>query len=126
MRRRRLIWGNRVVIMTFTPFVRGFTKTFLVVMAALAGVLLAAPGFAQTFPKLAGHPVVDQAGIIPAPEEAALNAQLLDLQKQTGHQLAVATIGSLEGHDLGAYGYPLGRARGNGGNGEHDGAALLF
>src|SRR3546814_5615694 len=86
-------WSSDVCSSDLTPFVRGFTKTFLVVMAALAGVLLAAPGFAQTFPKLAGHHVVDQAGIIPAPEEAALNAQLLDLQKQNGHQLVVATIG---------------------------------
>src|SRR3546814_12960070 len=93
-------------------------------MAALAGVLLAAPGSAQTFPKLAGHPVVDQAGIIPAPEEAALNAQLLDLQKQTGHQHVVATIGSLEGPDIGDYGYQLGRSWGIGGKGE-DGCVVF-
>lgn len=79
--------------------------------AALSGLLLlfAAPAAAQSFPKLAGSPVVDQADIIPAAEEAALNAQLLDLEKRTGHQLVVATVKDLEGRDVADYGYRLGR-----------------
>src|SRR3546814_12055832 len=87
---------------------------------------MAAPSWAQNHPNRAGHPVSDQAGIIPAPEEAALNAQLLDLQKQTGHQRVVATSGSLEGHDIGDYGYQLGRAWGIGGKGENDGVVFLI
>ncbi len=51
---------------------------------ALGLSLFAAPAAAQTFPKLAGAPVVDQADIIPAAEEAALNTQLLDLEKKPG------------------------------------------
>ena len=62
---------------------------------ALGFSLVAAPVAAQTFPKLAGNPVVDQADIIPAAEEAALNTQLLELQQRTGHQLVVATVGDL-------------------------------
>ena len=63
------------------------TPTFLrsLAAAALSGLLLLAmPAAAQTFPKLAGNPVVDQADIIPAAEEAALNAQLLELGIERG------------------------------------------
>ena len=62
---------------------------------ALSLSLLAMPATAQSFPKLAGNPVVDQADIIPAAEEAALNTQFLDLEKRTGHQLVVATVSDL-------------------------------
>src|SRR3546814_12675781 len=78
--------------------------------AVLSGLLLtAAPATAQTFPKLAGNPVVDQADIIPAAEETALNTQLLELQQKTGHQLVVATVSDLEGLDVSAYGLRPGR-----------------
>ncbi|WP_447761482.1 TPM domain-containing protein [Sphingopyxis panaciterrae] len=96
--------------------------------AALAGLLLltAEPAAAQTFPKLAGNPVVDQADIIPAAEEAALNAQLLDLEKTTGHQLVVATVNDLEGNDIADYGYKLGRAWGIGDEAKDDGVVFLI
>lgn len=93
---------------------------------ALGFSLLAAPAAAQTFPKLAGAPVVDQAGIIPAGEEAALNAQLLDLEKTTGHQLVVATVGDLEGRDVADYGYRLGRAWAIGDAEKDDGVVFLI
>ena len=95
--------------------------------AALSGLLLtAAPADAQTFPKLAGNPVVDQANIIPAAEEAALNAQLLDLQQKTGHQLVVATVSDLEGNDVADYGYKLGRAWQIGDKEKDDGVVFLI
>lgn len=95
--------------------------------AALSGLLLlAAPAFAQTFPKLAGNPVVDQADIIPAAEEAALNAQLLDLEKSTGHQLVVATVSDLEGRDVSDYGYRLGREWQIGDAEKDDGVVFLI
>lgn len=93
---------------------------------ALAFSLLAAPAAAQTFPKLAGNPVVDQADIIPAAEEAALNTQLLDLQTRTGHQLVVATVKDLEGNDIADYGYKLGRAWGIGDEAKDDGVVFLI
>ncbi|MEI4508798.1 TPM domain-containing protein [Sphingopyxis sp. CCNWLW253] len=97
------------------------------VTAALTGLLvLAGPAAAQTFPKLAGNPVVDQADIIPAAEEAALNAQLLDLEKTTGHQLVVATVSDLEGNDVSEYGYKLGRAWGIGDEAKDDGVVFLI
>ncbi len=95
--------------------------------AALWGLLLLAlPATAQTFPKLAGNPVVDQADIIPAAEEAALNAQLLELEKTTGHQLVVATVNDLEGRDVADYGYRLGREWGIGDAEKDDGVVFLI
>lgn len=95
--------------------------------AALSGLLLfAAPAAAQSFPKLAGSPVVDQADIIPAAEEAVLNAQLLDLEKRTGHQLVVATVKDLEGRDVADYGYRLGREWGIGDAERDDGVVFLI
>lgn len=97
------------------------------VTAALTGLLvLAGPAAAQTFPKLAGNPVVDQADIIPAAEEAALNTQLLELEKTTGHQLVVATVSDLEGNDVSEYGYKLGRAWGIGDEAKDDGVVFLI
>lgn len=95
--------------------------------AALSGLLLLAlPAAAQTFPKLAGNPVVDQADIIPASDEAALNAQLLELEKTTGHQLVVATVRDLEGRDVADYGYRLGRAWQIGDAEKDDGVVFLI
>mgnify|MGYP001806774776 CR=1 FL=1 len=97
------------------------------VTAALTGLLvLAGPAAAQTFPKLAGNPVVDQAGIIPAAEEAALNTQLLELEKTTGHQLVVATVSDLEGNDVSEYGYKLGREWKIGDEARDDGVVFLI
>ena len=93
---------------------------------ALGLSLLAAPATAQTFPKLAGNPVVDQADIIPAAEEAALNTQLLELEKRTGHQFVVATIKDLEGRDVADYGYRLGREWGIGDEARDDGVVFLI
>lgn len=93
----------------------------------LAGLLLlGGPAAAQTFPTLAGNPVVDQADIIPPAEEAALNTQLLELEKTTGHQLVVATVTDLEDNDIADYGYKLGRAWGIGDEARDDGVVFLI
>ena len=95
--------------------------------AVLSGLLLtAAPATAQTFPKLAGNPVVDQADIIPAAEETALNTQLLELQQKTGHQLVVATVSDLEGRDVSDYGYRVGREWQIGDKEKDDGVVFLI
>lgn len=93
---------------------------------ALCASLVAIPAAAQTFPKLAGNPVVDQADIIPAAEETALNTQLLELEKTTGHQLVVATVSDLEGHDVADYGYRLGREWQIGDKEKDDGVVFLI
>src|SRR3546814_12337285 len=91
---------------------------------ALGMALVASPAAAQSFPELTGR-VVDQADIIPPAEEASLTAQLEQLEKASGHQLVVATVASLEGHDVGDYGYRLGRAWGIGGKEANDGVVFL-
>lgn len=100
----------------------GWIGSLVVLLCAL---LLALPSHAQTFPKLAGEPVVDAADLLNPAQEAALNAKLKGLETSTGHQLAVATIPSLEGRDIADYGYQLGRAWGIGKQGTNDGVVLI-
>lgn len=93
---------------------------------ALGLSLLAVPAAAQNFPKRTTEPVVDQADIIPADKEAELNQQLEKLNKDSGHQFVVATVNSLEGHDIADYGYKLGRAWGIGSKDNNDGVVFLI
>jgi len=90
------------------------------------GVIVSAPATAQTFPQRATETVVDQADIIPADKEAALNAQLTQLFETTGRQLVVATVNDLEGHDVADYGYRLGREWGIGDAEKDDGVVFLI
>jgi uncharacterized protein len=92
---------------------------------ALGLSLLATPAMAQSFPKLTGR-VVDQADIIPPAEEARLDAQLQQLETTTGHQLVVATVRDLEGHDVADYGYRLGREWQIGDKEKDDGVVFLI
>lgn len=96
----------------------GCIATLLLCVAAL-------PAHAQSFPKLAGEPVVDAANLLDPAQEAALNAKLKGIEAATGHQVAVATIPSLEGRDIADYGYQLGRAWGIGKQGANDGVVLI-
>jgi uncharacterized protein len=54
---------------------------------------------ALDFPALTGR-VVDQAGIIPAADRSALEMKLKGLEDQSGIQLVVATVPSLQGADI--------------------------
>ena len=92
---------------------------------ALGLALAASPAAAQNFPKLTAR-VVDEAGIIPADREAALNVQLEQLEAASGHQLVVATVNSLDGRDVADYGYQLGRAWGIGDKELDDGVVFLI
>lgn len=83
------------------------------------------PASAQTFPKLAGEPVVDAANLLDPAQEAALNAKLKGIQATSGHQVAVATIPDLEGRDIADYGYRLGRAWGLGSKEKDNGVVLI-
>ncbi len=95
------------------------------VIALLLTILCVLPAHAQTFPKLAGEPVVDAANLLDPAQEAALNAKLKSIETATGHQVTVATIPSLEGRDIADYGYQLGRAWGIGKQGTNDGVVLI-
>jgi uncharacterized protein len=91
---------------------------------ALVALILAAPSFAQSFPKFTGF-VVDAANVLPPDREAALAASLEALQKDTGRQLVVATIPDLQGYPIEDYGYRLGRAWGVGLKDLDNGAILI-
>jgi uncharacterized protein len=81
-------------------------------------------GQGPRFPSLTGR-VVDAANIIPDDAEARLDQKLAALQTQSGRQLVVTTLPSLEGYDISDYGYQLGRAWGIGSKEKNDGALLI-
>ncbi|HEX4158479.1 MAG TPA: TPM domain-containing protein [Rhizomicrobium sp.] len=97
-----------------------------VLICGLAGLLLAicATQAALTFPPLTGR-VVDDAHILSADTQEKLTALLAQEEKQTGNQIVVATLPSLQGMPLEQYGYQLGRAWGIGQKGKNNGALLI-
>lgn len=95
------------------------------VWALLLILILAVPAFAAPkFPPLTGR-VVDDAGLLSPAAEAKLTAELAALEQQTGHQLVVATLPTLQGYEIEDYGYQLLRAWGVGRKKEDDGAILI-
>jgi uncharacterized protein len=96
-------------------------RLFLTLVLAL---FLSTPGAAQNFPKLTGR-VVDRANLLDPGREAALSAKLEALERQTGRQLVVATIPSLQGRTIEDFGYRLGRAWGIGSAEKDDGVLLI-
>ena len=93
----------------------------------LALILVALPSMAQaaiSFPTLSGR-VVDEAQLLTPQQEAELTTKLAALEGQTGDQLIVVTLNSLQGQDIADYGYQLGRHWGIGQK-ENDGGALLI
>jgi uncharacterized protein len=96
------------------------------VLCGLACLLLAICGAqaALTFPPLTGR-VVDDAHVLSAQTQDQLTALLAQEEKQTGNQIVVATLPSLQGAALEQYGYQLGRAWGIGQKGKNNGALLI-
>jgi uncharacterized protein len=84
-----------------------------------------APAQAQTFPKPNNTRVVDTANLIAPADETALDAKLAAYEKETGRQMVVATIPSLEGYPIEDYGYRLGRTWGIGSKEKDDGTLLI-
>jgi len=76
---------------------------------AVALVFVATVAAALTFPPLTGR-IVDQAGIISAQAESAMEPELADLEARSGIQLVVATVGSLDGEEIEPYANALFRA----------------
>jgi len=97
-----------------------------VVIAAAALFAFSALGAdaAPRFPTLTGR-VVDQAQILSAAAEAELDGKLVSLENQTGRQVVVTTLASLQGLEIEEYGYQLGRAWGIGSKDDDDGALLI-
>ena len=95
-------------------------------IAALAVFAFAGAAFgaAPKFPALTGR-VVDNAHMLSAATAQKLDGELADLEARTGHQVVVATVPDLQGHEIEDYGYQLGRAWQLGRKGVNDGAILL-
>jgi uncharacterized protein len=96
----------------------------MTLMLVLALLFFAAPVTAQTFPALSGR-VVDQAHLLNPAQIQDLTSKSETLEAQTGRQLVVATVNSLEGYPVEDYGYKLGRAWGIGQKGKDNGVILL-
>jgi uncharacterized protein len=82
------------------------------------------PALAQTYPPLTGR-VVDAADLLQPAQEAELTQKLAALEAATHRQLVVATVPSLEGHEIEEYGVGLGRAWHIGQQGANNGVILL-
>ena len=97
----------------------------LVLLVLTLATLLAAPASAQpAFPELTGR-VVDQGRLLSTEKRTELTGKLEALEQQTGDQLVVVTLRSLEGYDIADYGYQLGRAWGIGRQGVDNGVLLI-
>jgi uncharacterized protein len=89
-------------------------------LAAIAVVRAAEPAF----PPLTGR-VVDDAGLLGERDKAELTAALGQFEQQTGDQIVVVTLKSLQGLPIEDYGYQLGRHWGIGQKGKNNGALLI-
>ena len=91
----------------------------LVLLVAGCGVL-----FAQSLPALTGR-VVDNAALIDAAAESALEARLAAFEAKSSDQIVVATVPDLGGEAIEPYANRLFRAWGLGQAGENNGVLLL-
>lgn len=107
---------------------RAANRSLLALRALFAGllflVLMGAVHAAPVFPQLTGR-VVDEAGILSAKTQRTLTGMLAQHERQTGNQIVVVTVKSLQGYAIDDYGYQLGRAWGIGQKGRNNGALLL-
>ncbi len=95
-----------------------------IVWLALAGVAMAAAAAQPNFPQLT-DPMVDAAHILSASDAAQIGARLRAYEVSSGHQVAVATVPSLEGYDIRDYGNRLFRYWALGAKQKNDGVLLL-
>ena len=77
------------------------------------------------YPPPPDGPVLDQAGIIPDAEEAALDARLREYNARTGRAVVVATVTSLDGETIEMYSVGLFEQWGIGGKESDQGLLLL-
>jgi uncharacterized protein len=97
-----------------------------IVSTAMAALLfgLAVVYAALSFPTLSGR-VVDDAGILSPDTRDTVTNLLAEHERQTGNQVVVVTLKSLQGTTIEQYGYQLGRAWGIGIKGKNNGALLI-
>ena len=77
-------------------------KIFASSLAAALVLCFTAAAFALDFPALTGR-VVDQAKVMSAASRSAIEAKSKDLEDESGTQLVVATVKSLQGSDIETY-----------------------
>lgn len=97
----------------------------LIAWLVLLAALMANPARAVTYPPAPDGPVLDQAGLIPDAQEAALDARLREYTQRTGRAIVVATVPSLEGEAIEIYAVKLFEAWGIGGKESDQGLLLL-
>jgi uncharacterized protein len=88
-------------------------------------VLFAAPVAAQDLPPRPQGPIFDQADMLPADQEAALDQRLRDFDARTGNAVIVATVDNLQGDTVEDYAQKLYAAWGIGGAERDTGVLLL-
>lgn len=91
-------------------------------LITLAPFSLAAP----VLPSAPNGYVLDEAGVLSAETEAALQTQLTQLQADTTTQIAVATLSTLQDYPIEQYSIELAREWGIGQEGNDNGALLLI
>ena len=106
-----------------TRTARSFAQNLIAALAALF-LLTGAAQADLHFPALTGR-VVDDAGILSQDTQQKLTALLTEHEQQTGNQVVVVTLKSLDGADIAQYGYQLGRAWGIGQKGKNNGALII-
>ena len=85
----------------------------------------AAAAQALDVPPQGGQWVVDNAGLLPAGEKAALNENLSAYATATGNQIVVLTVPSLEGEDVAAYANKVFREWGVGQKDKNNGVLIV-
>jgi len=106
---------------------RRAARSFAHVLAVALVAFVLAAGAARaalSFPPLTGR-VVDDAGILSGDAKDKLTTLLAEHEQQTGNQVVVVTLKSLQGSDIADYGYQLGRAWGIGQKGKSNGALII-
>jgi uncharacterized protein len=99
---------------------RAFWQVVAVLFLLMAGAAHAA------MPARPAGPVLDQAGIIPDADEAALAQKLAAYNAQNGRAVIVATVATLDGQDIESYANTLFRAWGIGGAKTDQGLLFLI
>jgi len=97
---------------------RRVSLILLLLLLPLAGLL------AKDVPYLAGR-VNDQANLIPPDQRQKIEAQLAQLEKETGDQVVVLTVDSLEGEPIEDYAHRVAQTWGLGQKGKNNGVLLL-
>jgi uncharacterized protein len=97
---------------------------FLVPVILAVLFVLVGPAAAKEIPHLTAH-VNDYANLIPQDQRQRIEAQLAQFEQQTGNQVAVLTIDSLEGEAIEDYANRVARAWALGQKGKDNGALLL-